>query len=325
MAKRNDRFIRLSLDYADHPKIAGLSDEAFRVHVEMILYSRRYLTDGVIAKQIAKRWPSTCLAELEANDEQQPSLVKLDDGSYMLHGYSEMQETRDEIEEKRRIRADAGRKGGLAKAKQNAKQDAKQKRSRDRGRDRDNNVGNSDESTDASRDDVQEVLDHLDELILEYDPEAKLPSRTKANINAARLMIDKDGRTVEQIKAAIRFSQDSEFWRPNIRSASKLREQYDKLRLQAQRNGASPGSLQPEQMPQFDIDGYASDSYRWYEDHDAVAEADHYGKPRPPATEFIIFPGDPATDEHLTGPNRRRVRHRPNPGSRTTPHLRAAG
>lgn len=118
MARRGDLFARLSLDYADHPKIAGLSDGAFRAHVEMILYSRRYMTDGAIAKQIAKRWPEQVLSELLANDPATPSLGVNGDGSYQLHGFDEMQETRAEIEEKRRIRADAGRKGGLAKAKQ---------------------------------------------------------------------------------------------------------------------------------------------------------------------------------------------------------------
>ena len=48
MARRSEKFARLSLDYADHPKIVGLSDAAFRAHVELILYSRKYLTDGVI-------------------------------------------------------------------------------------------------------------------------------------------------------------------------------------------------------------------------------------------------------------------------------------
>lgn len=124
MAKRPDFFIRLSLDYADHPKIAGLSDAAFRAHIEMILYSRRYLTDGQIAKQIAKRWPEQVLSELQTNDAAQPSLTRSEDGGYLLHGYSEMQETRDEVAHKRRIRAESGRKGGLAKAKQSAKQPA---------------------------------------------------------------------------------------------------------------------------------------------------------------------------------------------------------
>lgn len=120
MARREGLFARLSLDYADHPKIAVLSDEAFRAHVEMILYSRKYMTDGAIAKQIAKRWPQQALSELQANDTEAPSLLELDNGDYLLHGFEDMQETKQEIEAKRQVRAEAGRKGGRAK-KQNAK------------------------------------------------------------------------------------------------------------------------------------------------------------------------------------------------------------
>lgn len=86
------------------------------------------------------------------------------------------------------------------------------------------------------RDDVRAALDYLDEKIREVDPEAKLPSRTKANADAARLLIDKDGRTVDQIKAAADYALDTEFWRPNIRSMSKLRAKYETLRAQAQRD-----------------------------------------------------------------------------------------
>lgn len=98
----------------------------------------------------------------------------------------------------------------------------------------------SSEVADAtSRPDADELLDYLDQKIREYDPDAKLPTRTKKNRDAARLLIDKDKRTVAQIKAAIDFSQDDEFWRPNIRSMSKLREKYDQLRLKAQNRPSS--------------------------------------------------------------------------------------
>lgn len=125
MARRTEKFARLSLDYADHPKIVGLSDAAFRAHVELILYSRKYLTDGRISKQIAKRLLPEVLQELLTNDGEAPSLIALDDGDYFLHGFCDMQETKAEVEAKRLVRAQAGRKGGLAK-KQNAKQIAKQ-------------------------------------------------------------------------------------------------------------------------------------------------------------------------------------------------------
>lgn len=120
MAKDKRLFARFDLDYADHPKIGALSDGAFRAHVEMILYARKYMTDGVIPYRVAKRFGSDSLSELLANDTESPSLIDLGGGEYLLHGYSDMNETRDEIERRTRVNIENGRRGGLAK-KRNAK------------------------------------------------------------------------------------------------------------------------------------------------------------------------------------------------------------
>lgn len=84
------------------------------------------------------------------------------------------------------------------------------------------------------RDDVIEILDHLDAAIVRNG--AKKPARTKKNIDAARLLLDRDGRSVRQVKAAIDWATEDSFWRANILSMAKLREKYEQLRLQAQRD-----------------------------------------------------------------------------------------
>jgi hypothetical protein len=114
MTTRKDKrlFARFDLDYADHPKIGDLSDAAFRAHVEMILYSRKYLTDGIIPKRIAKRVGSEVLSELCCNDPTAPSLIPNEDGSYTLHGYADMNETAEEVEERRQRNSANGSKGG---------------------------------------------------------------------------------------------------------------------------------------------------------------------------------------------------------------------
>lgn len=85
----------------------------------------------------------------------------------------------------------------------------------------------------ASRRDVEHILNVLDREIARNG--STVPNRSKKNLDAARLLIDKDGRTVDQIVRAIQWAQGNEFWRSNILSMSKLREKYDQLRLQAQR------------------------------------------------------------------------------------------
>lgn len=122
MAK-NDPYAKFSINYPDHPKIAVLSDEAFRAHVEMILYAARYETDGRIAKRVAKRWADDAVAELCDNDDDRPSLTQLDNGDYMLHGYGDSQTLKADIEAKREQNRENARLGGLAK-KRNAKRTA---------------------------------------------------------------------------------------------------------------------------------------------------------------------------------------------------------
>lgn len=98
----------------------------------------------------------------------------------------------------------------------------------------------SSEIADATpRPDVLRILDALD-AALRANGVTKLPTRSKTNLSAARLLLDRDGRTVEQIERAIRFVQGDEFWRANVLSMAKLREKYEQLQLAAQRPGGSP-------------------------------------------------------------------------------------
>lgn len=41
-------WLKLDDNFADHPKVLGLSDAAFRVHIKALCYCARHLTDGII-------------------------------------------------------------------------------------------------------------------------------------------------------------------------------------------------------------------------------------------------------------------------------------
>lgn len=86
---------------------------------------------------------------------------------------------------------------------------------------------------DEDRPDVDRLVDHLASRIVANGN--RTPKITAKWRDAARLLIDKDGITEEQAHRAIDWSQDHEFWRSNILSMPKLREQYDQLRQQAKR------------------------------------------------------------------------------------------
>lgn len=91
------------------------------------------------------------------------------------------------------------------------------------------------DATDTIRQDVDQLCDYFADAIVANG--ARRPNiATKAWRDPCRLMLDRDGRTPEEIRGAIRWSQAHEFWRSNVLSMSKLREKYDTLRLQAERS-----------------------------------------------------------------------------------------
>lgn len=114
----------------------------------------------------------------------------------------------------------------------------------------------------TTRPEYEALLDLLDELIIANG--SKKPSRTKRSRDAIRLLIEKDGRTVEQVERAIRWCQADEFWRGNILSASKLREQYDRLRLAAERERGQTGRGLPanQERAMSIINEYAQEEMR---------------------------------------------------------------
>lgn len=98
-------------------------------------------------------------------------------------------------------------------------------------------------SSDAALDrpEVDRLCEHLADRIAANG--SKRPKITKKWRDAVRLMLDRDGRTAQEVQGAIDWSQRDEFWRGVVLSAPKLREKFDQMRLAAQREQAraSPG------------------------------------------------------------------------------------
>ena len=101
------------------------------------------------------------------------------------------------------------------------------------------------------RRDVESLLDLLDSEVIANG--GKAPARNGKNRDAMRLLLDKDGRSVEQVETAIRWCQADEFWRANILSASKLREKYDQLRLAAQRRSSGASRAEDRQRHNLSV------------------------------------------------------------------------
>lgn len=92
-------WVRLDDLFPDHPKVIGLSDEAFRVFVTSLCYCNRYLTDGLIPQLAAERFTRNIVDV--AKELTDCSLWERDLDGWRIRSYTEYQPTKDKVERKR--------------------------------------------------------------------------------------------------------------------------------------------------------------------------------------------------------------------------------
>lgn len=92
-----------------------------------------------------------------------------------------------------------------------------------------------------NRPDIDKVIQNFSDMLKVNDIKHK-PGQTWRN--AARLLIDRDGYTPDQILFVARFATTDEFWKSNILSLPKLREKFEALKIKAQ----AANNPQPQRM-----------------------------------------------------------------------------
>lgn len=107
------------------------------------------------------------------------------------------------------------------------------------------------------REDVERVCKYLAAWMVRNG--CKPPNISEKWREAARLLIDKDKRSLEDVRDVTAWSQRSTFWKANILSLPTLREKFDQLRLakeseEAARNGHATdrqprGAAAPKPIP----------------------------------------------------------------------------
>lgn len=85
------------------------------------------------------------------------------------------------------------------------------------------------------REDVEQICEAI--ALHVHEQTGKQPTITKKWRDSARLLIDRDGFTLEQITWIIRWVAGHDFWSAVILSAPKLREKFPNLVAQAKRDG----------------------------------------------------------------------------------------
>lgn len=100
-------WVKFDDQYADHSKIAGLSDAAFRLHTAGILYCGRRLTDGVIAAddvpRLVRKFRRKALEELLTTGDPPLWTHALD--SYVIHDYLDWNDPADVVRTRREATA----------------------------------------------------------------------------------------------------------------------------------------------------------------------------------------------------------------------------
>lgn len=241
------------------------------LHFSAICYGSKQKTDGLLPVGMVGRLTTIPDPEaiasllLEANLWHAPghhcrACVQPPPGHYVIHDYLEHQRSRSEIESLSEKRSRAGRKGGRAsgetrKGQANAKhllEECLKQNEADAVTDADTEVTPKtssspappdDEQTDpeatakppkntaGERADVDALCNRLAELMIAN--ECKPPTITQAWRDAARLMLDRDGRDFDKAMRLLEWCQADNFWKSNIHSMPKFRAQYDRLRQRA--------------------------------------------------------------------------------------------
>jgi len=102
-------------------------------------------------------------------------------------------------------------------------------------------------------DDFFSLVSLLSEKMRENDSKAKIP-RTEAQrekwATSFRLLVERDGRPIEEVRKVLTWCQADSFWRGNILSASKFREKYGQLKLKMEGQGQKLGTkkMTPEEF-----------------------------------------------------------------------------
>jgi hypothetical protein len=239
----------------ENPKIEELSDRSFRVLFRLWCWCSRNLSDGVVTDAVWRKHTTPKVAA-ELTDGPHGPLAERVQGGYYMHDYLEHQRSRAEVDALREKRSRAGSMGGRAKAERVASATAgatanvKQARSKP--------VAESDTETEPSptgegtseaapsdtpRPDVEALCDLLADLIEANG--VKRPTVTQRWRDAARLLMDRDEYTAEQVEWIARWATSHEFWRANILSMPTLREKFGQLKLQATAGRSTAGRRSP--------------------------------------------------------------------------------
>jgi hypothetical protein len=113
-------WFRLDDSFHSHPKVIAAGNEATGLYVRCGTYAAQHLTDGFIPQHVALLYGSDVLADSLVRAK----LWRRVRGGWQMPDYLDYNPSREQVTERRQVRAEAGRKGGLASGKTRSKPEA---------------------------------------------------------------------------------------------------------------------------------------------------------------------------------------------------------
>jgi len=104
-------WVRLDDQFADHPKVVGLSASAFRLHVTALCYCARQETDGVIPRAAA----FVLAAKRHVVELVGAGLWEPHAAGYCVHDFLDFNPSHAELDSKRDSKRIAGAKGAASR------------------------------------------------------------------------------------------------------------------------------------------------------------------------------------------------------------------
>lgn len=92
-------WVRIDENALEHPKVAGLSAEAFRLWVRGLAHCQKFLTDGVITRIAWKAFPGA--SQKRIGELVKAGLWRRDSDRYLVHDYLKWNDSRERVLELR--------------------------------------------------------------------------------------------------------------------------------------------------------------------------------------------------------------------------------
>lgn len=95
-------WLKLSVDLPDHPKVANLSDRAFRALIGAWCYAARFETDGYLPTAAAR---PVGITKRAADELEAAGLIHPNGSGWHIHDWDQHQPTAEEIKRRRDMAA----------------------------------------------------------------------------------------------------------------------------------------------------------------------------------------------------------------------------